>query len=111
MADGRGFEPRVPFGTHAFQACTIDRSVTHPKESSKFQAPSSKEIPSFKHHSLRHCRGANGRSGLFGAWDLELLWSLDVGAWCFPKAATGGTVRRAEAAGRCKIHRSRRRPR
>jgi hypothetical protein len=20
----------VPFGTHAFQACTIDRSVTHP---------------------------------------------------------------------------------
>jgi hypothetical protein len=30
MADGRGFEPRVPFGTHAFQACTIDRSVTHP---------------------------------------------------------------------------------
>src|SRR5439155_27129395 len=32
MADGRGFEPRVPFGTHAFQACTIDRSVTHPKD-------------------------------------------------------------------------------
>src|SRR5205823_378479 len=30
LADGRGFEPRVPFGTHAFQACTIDRSVTHP---------------------------------------------------------------------------------
>src|SRR5438445_9832389 len=30
VADGRGFEPRVPFGTHAFQACTIDRSVTHP---------------------------------------------------------------------------------
>ena len=30
VADGRGFEPRVPFGTHAFQACTIDHSVTHP---------------------------------------------------------------------------------
>src|SRR5207245_8371612 len=30
VADWRGFEPRVPFGTHAFQACTIDRSVTHP---------------------------------------------------------------------------------
>ncbi len=30
LADGRGFEPLVPFGTHAFQACTIDRSVTHP---------------------------------------------------------------------------------
>src|SRR4029453_4793525 len=29
-ADGGGFEPPVPFGTHAFQACTIDRSVTHP---------------------------------------------------------------------------------
>src|SRR4029077_10773798 len=29
-ADGGGFEPPVPFGTHAFQACTINRSVTHP---------------------------------------------------------------------------------
>ncbi len=29
-ADGWGFEPPVPFGTHAFQACTINRSVTHP---------------------------------------------------------------------------------
>jgi hypothetical protein len=28
--DGGGFEPPVPFGTHAFQACTINRSVTHP---------------------------------------------------------------------------------
>jgi hypothetical protein len=28
--DGGGFEPPVPCGTHAFQACTIDRSVTHP---------------------------------------------------------------------------------
>ena len=31
-ADGEGFEPSVPCGTHAFQACTIDRSVTHPVE-------------------------------------------------------------------------------
>src|SRR5207237_1160864 len=40
MADGRGFEPRVPFGTHAFQACTIDRSVNHPfgNNKSKMQA-------------------------------------------------------------------------
>src|SRR5256885_15516978 len=30
LADGGGFEPPVPFGTHAFQACTINRSVTHP---------------------------------------------------------------------------------
>ena len=28
MADGEGFEPSVPFGTHAFQACPIDRSGT-----------------------------------------------------------------------------------
>ena len=31
--DGGGFEPPVPFGTHAFQACTINHSVTHPKQS------------------------------------------------------------------------------
>ncbi len=30
--DGAGFEPAVPFGTHAFQACPIDRSGTHPAE-------------------------------------------------------------------------------
>jgi hypothetical protein len=30
MADGEGFEPSVPCGTHAFQACPIDRSGTHP---------------------------------------------------------------------------------
>src|SRR6266568_3670722 len=29
-ADGGGFEPPVPFSTHAFQACTINHSVTHP---------------------------------------------------------------------------------
>jgi hypothetical protein len=32
MADGAGFEPAVPCGTHAFQACPIDRSGTHPDE-------------------------------------------------------------------------------
>ena len=32
--DGGGFEPPVPFGTHAFQACTINHSVTHPEQSS-----------------------------------------------------------------------------
>jgi hypothetical protein len=31
--DGGGFEPPVPFGTHALQACTINRSVTHPFQS------------------------------------------------------------------------------
>jgi hypothetical protein len=28
--DGEGFEPSVPCSTHAFQACPIDRSGTHP---------------------------------------------------------------------------------
>src|ERR1041385_3856325 len=40
--DGRGFEPLVPCGTHAFQACTIDRSVTHPKSCSRSGAGGSK---------------------------------------------------------------------
>jgi hypothetical protein len=31
--DGGGFEPPVPFGTHALQACTINHSVTHPERS------------------------------------------------------------------------------
>ena len=31
QTDGGGFEPPVPFGTHAFQACTINHSVTHPE--------------------------------------------------------------------------------
>jgi hypothetical protein len=29
-ADGEGFEPSLPFGKHAFQACAIDHSATHP---------------------------------------------------------------------------------
>ncbi len=29
--DGAGFEPAVPFGTQAFQACAIDHSATHPR--------------------------------------------------------------------------------
>ncbi len=33
LADGEGFEPSVPCGTHAFQACPIDRSGTHPETS------------------------------------------------------------------------------
>ncbi len=34
LADGEGFEPSVPFrGTHAFQACPIDHSGTHPSSS------------------------------------------------------------------------------
>jgi hypothetical protein len=29
-ADGGGFEPPIPCGIHAFQACAIDHSATHP---------------------------------------------------------------------------------
>ena len=31
VADGGGFEPPLPCGKHAFQACAIDHSATHPK--------------------------------------------------------------------------------
>ena len=38
LADGEGFEPSVPFrGTHAFQACPIDRSGTRPFPASRTQ--------------------------------------------------------------------------
>lgn len=30
MAEKRGFEPPVPFGTQSFQDCTINRSDTSP---------------------------------------------------------------------------------
>ena len=43
MADGGGFEPPVPFGTHAFQACTIDRSVTHPNVGPSRPRPRSRQ--------------------------------------------------------------------
>src|SRR3984893_14781178 len=38
MADGEGFEPSVPCGTHAFQACPIDRSGTHPMSGQDIEA-------------------------------------------------------------------------
>src|SRR5262245_8164590 len=31
VAERGGFEPPVPFGTHAFQACTFNHSVTAPR--------------------------------------------------------------------------------
>ena len=30
LAERKGFEPSVPFGTHDFQSCTFDHSVTSP---------------------------------------------------------------------------------
>src|SRR5471032_2903061 len=40
MADGQGFEPWLPFGKHAFQACALDHSATHPCRSGLMTAPS-----------------------------------------------------------------------
>ena len=34
LAERQGFEPWVPFGTHAFQACALDRYATSPIETS-----------------------------------------------------------------------------
>jgi len=52
------------------------KHAKHPEnKSTKFQAPSSREIPSSKHQKLRSLN--------IGAWFLVLLWSLDVGAWFF----------------------------
>jgi hypothetical protein len=31
VADGEGFEPPLPCGKHAFQACAFDHSATHPE--------------------------------------------------------------------------------
>ena len=31
MAEREGFEPSIPFGIHAFQACAFDRSAISPK--------------------------------------------------------------------------------
>ena len=30
MAEGAGFEPALPFGKHAFQACALSHSATPP---------------------------------------------------------------------------------
>src|SRR5438067_12408532 len=43
---------------------------------SKLQAPEKLQAPNFKGHTSR----------CFGAWLLELLWSLVLGAWCFRSA-------------------------
>src|SRR5258708_39818537 len=48
----------------------------------KRQAPSSNIQRITKHQIPPHARGC-----WFGVWCLVLLWSLDVGAWCFPSHA------------------------
>src|SRR5438445_4857219 len=44
---------------------------------SKRQQPCSREDPSTKNQKFA------GRGGPFGAWCLDLLWSLVLGSWCF----------------------------
>ena len=33
MAEGKGFEPLIPCGIHAFQACALDHYANLPKQS------------------------------------------------------------------------------
>lgn len=39
MAEREGFEPSVPLGTHDFQSCTFNHSVTAPGDSSATRNP------------------------------------------------------------------------
>src|SRR5213596_791203 len=43
------------------------------ERNTKSQTPGSREIPNFKFHNL-------SQACCLGAWDLELLWSLEFGA-------------------------------
>ncbi|HMP81330.1 MAG TPA: pectate lyase [Verrucomicrobiota bacterium] len=51
-------------------------------KSSKFQAPSSTEVPNTNIHE----RAVAGRN-LFEAWRLNFLWMLALGCWCFAAEA------------------------
>ena len=56
VADGGGFEPPLPCGKHAFQACAIDHSATHPK--SRFARVWKTHAPDFAEgHSAAKTRG------------------------------------------------------
>jgi pimeloyl-ACP methyl ester carboxylesterase len=50
-------------------------------ETSKLQAPSSREAPNSKLQTESHAYA------YFGCWRLEFLWSLELGVWCFPLVA------------------------
>src|SRR4051794_27590623 len=54
-----------------------------PRQSSNLQIPSSKEIPSTNNQKPSTARTP------FGAWDLELLWSLVLGTWDFLTGCAG----------------------
>jgi microcompartment protein CcmK/EutM len=55
-------------------------------ESSKHQQSSSRETSSSKFQ--------NGRDELFGAWNLEFLWSLELGIWRFCDMRLGAVIGR-----------------
>jgi microcompartment protein CcmK/EutM len=63
------------------------KSLAYLYESSKFQAPSSRETTNLKHQ-------LSGSKRSFEAWCLVLLWSLDVGAWSFLKMRMGTVIGR-----------------
>src|SRR5437773_5980679 len=62
--------------------------------SSKSQAPSSREAPSSKQISKCHAYedGSPARCPDFGIWNLEFLWSLELGTWNLelPRASAAG---------------------
>src|SRR6516165_6394244 len=93
VADGGGFEPPVPFGTHAFQACTINHSVTHPEQSS----PSSESYSPLD----QACRAR-----LSGAEKINRKRQRKI-----ITAASAGITRRAAIGCRCKTRRSQHIPR
>src|SRR2546425_11027497 len=62
-------------------------SSKHQAPNPKSQTPNPKKIPNSKYSKSQRASGqAPLRFGFwdflgFGVWDLELLWSLDLGAW------------------------------
>src|SRR5258708_18668382 len=59
------------------------QEVKLPQKSTKHQHPRTRESPNSKHQPrLRKPRIA--------VWRLVILWSLDVGAWCFSKVVMFG---------------------
>jgi hypothetical protein len=59
-------------------------------KSSKFQAPTSREHQSAKLHTATMAERVTPCTDCqVDSWCLELLWSLDVGAWSFHSNALG----------------------
>jgi hypothetical protein len=73
-------------------SCLIRRSALS-ERSSKFQAPSSREVPNFKFDK--------GHLNPLGAWCLKFLWCLDVGAWSFLQNRLGHQFDRTQITPGC----------